>query len=153
MAYDVHTAWANTLALKLADIFHGRPTGPNSEIVLDANGQATGETVMTDWEKLSDAAPGKPGTCRRVRDYVLTPGIHAAIDRTEPGANNELQITDALQILLDKEPVYACAFEGTRYDTGNHLGFLKTQVALALRRPDMREQVRSFLQELLAEQD
>ena len=97
-----------------------------------------------------DDAPSDLGIVGR---YVLTPGIHAAIDRTEPGANNELQITDALQILLDKEPVYACAFEGTRYDTGNHLGFLKTQVALALRRPDMREQVRSFLQELLAEQD
>ncbi len=83
--------------------------------------------------------------------YVLTPGIFDAIDRTEPGANNELQITDALQNLLEHEPIYACAFEGTRFDTGNHLGFLRTQVALALRRPDMGPQVRIFLKELLAE--
>lgn len=83
--------------------------------------------------------------------YVITPGIHAAIDRVKPGAGGELQITDAIQILLETEPVYACAFEGTRFDTGNHLGFLKTQIALALGRSDMGQQVRTYLRQLLTE--
>jgi UTP--glucose-1-phosphate uridylyltransferase len=84
--------------------------------------------------------------------YVLTPDIFDVIEHTKPGANNELQITDALQNLLALRPIYACEFEGTRYDTGNHLGFLRTQVALALKRPDMGRQVRAFLKELLAEE-
>ena len=96
----------------------------------------------------AEDAPSDLGIVGR---YVLTPDIFDAIDQTDPGANGELQITDAIQHLLATRPVYALEFEGTRYDTGNHLGFLRTQVALALKRPDMGPQVRAFLKELLAE--
>ncbi len=82
--------------------------------------------------------------------YVITPGIFSAIGRTEPGAGGELQITDALQNLLAEEPVYALAFEGRRYDTGNPAGYLRTSIALALRRPDVGPELREALKELLA---
>ena len=81
--------------------------------------------------------------------YVLTPGIFAAIDGLTPGANGELQITDAIQRLLETEPVYAYAFEGERFDTGNPLGYLRSAVALALKRPSFAAEVRLMLKELL----
>ena len=81
--------------------------------------------------------------------YILTPGIFAAIERTPRGAGGELQITDAIQRLLEHEPVYAYAFEGERFDTGNPLGYLRTSVALALKRPDLADAVRAALRELL----
>ncbi len=81
--------------------------------------------------------------------YVITPGIFDAIARTRPGAGGELQITDALQNLLAREPVYACAFEGVRYDTGNPVGYLRTAVALALGRPDIGPELRVALKEIL----
>lgn len=80
--------------------------------------------------------------------YVITPTIFDAIDVTEPGANNELQITDALANLLKTEPIYACAFEGTRYDTGNPAGYLKTALALALQRPDVAPEILAALKAL-----
>jgi UTP--glucose-1-phosphate uridylyltransferase len=81
--------------------------------------------------------------------YVLTPGIFDAIDGLEPGANGELQITDAIQRLLEREPVYAYTFEGERFDTGNPLGYLRSAVALALKREDMGGEVRAMLHHLL----
>ena len=81
--------------------------------------------------------------------YILTPGIFAAIERTPRGAGGELQITDAIQRLLEHEPVYAYAFQGERFDTGNPLGYLRTSVALALKRPDLADAVRAALRELL----
>ena len=93
-----------------------------------------------------EEAPSDLGIVGR---YVLTPSIFSAIEATTPGAGGELQITDALQRLLASEPVYAYAFEGERYDTGNPVGYLRTAVALALQRPDMAAEVRQVLAELL----
>lgn len=91
-----------------------------------------------------------PSTWAIVGRYVLTPGIFGTLQDTVPGANGEIQITDAIQRLLVKEPVYAYAFTGTRYDTGNPVGLLRASVALALLRPDLAEQVRQMLAEVLA---
>ncbi|MBI2887022.1 MAG: UTP--glucose-1-phosphate uridylyltransferase [Chloroflexi bacterium] len=93
-----------------------------------------------------EEAPSEWGIVGR---YVLTPGIFAAIEQTPPGANGELQITDAIQRLLGSEPVYALAFTGDRYDTGNPVGYLRASVALALQRPDLALQVREALAALL----
>ena len=92
-----------------------------------------------------------PSTWGIVGRYVLTPGIFPALEATPPGANGEIQITDAIRRLMDKEPVYACAFEGARYDTGNPVGYLRASVALALQRPDLAQPVRDMLAALLAD--
>ena len=92
-----------------------------------------------------------PSTWGIVGRYVLTPGIFPALEATPPGANGEIQITDAIRRLMDKEPVYACAFEGARYDTGSLVGYLRASVALALQRPELAQPVRDMLAALLAD--
>jgi UTP--glucose-1-phosphate uridylyltransferase len=80
---------------------------------------------------------------------VLSPGIFDAIDRTPPGKNGEVQLTDALRLLNESEPVYAATFEGKRYDLGNKLDWLKTNIDVALMRPEMRDELRAFMKEKL----
>lgn len=81
--------------------------------------------------------------------YIITPAIFDILAHTLPGKGGEIQLTDALQVLADRQPVYAYDFEGTRYDLGDKLGFLKATVEFALRREDLGEAFRAYLTELL----
>ena len=83
--------------------------------------------------------------------YVLTPGIFDTIDRTPPGRGGEIQLTDAIGLLMSEEPVYGVIFESGRYDVGNKLDYLKATIELALERPDLGPPLRAFLQELMAD--
>jgi UTP--glucose-1-phosphate uridylyltransferase len=80
--------------------------------------------------------------------YVLTPEIFPALAATKPGKGQEIQLTDALALLLTEQPVYAYLFEGCRYDTGRPLGFLKASVEMALRRSDIGPDFRRYLRSL-----
>lgn len=80
--------------------------------------------------------------------YVLTPDIFAALERTEPGSGGEIQLTDGLRALRDREPIYAYEFEGTRYDTGDPVGYLTTSLEFALRRPDLAPGIKAYLKTL-----
>jgi UTP--glucose-1-phosphate uridylyltransferase len=80
--------------------------------------------------------------------YVLTPDIFAALERTEAGAGGEIQLTDGIRSLRGREPLFAHEFEGTRYDTGDPVGYLATSVAFALQRPDLAPGMRAFLKTL-----
>lgn len=80
--------------------------------------------------------------------YILTPGIFPELAATRRGAGGEIQLTDALRRLLDKEPVYGYVFEGTRYDAGSKLGFLQATVEMALKRPDLGKKFRHYLRSL-----
>ncbi|MDT7807023.1 MAG: UTP--glucose-phosphate uridylyltransferase [Acidobacteriota bacterium] len=80
--------------------------------------------------------------------YILTPDIFEEIERTEPGAGGEIQITDAMRALLKKRDFYAVQFEGTRHDAGDKLGFLIATVEFALKRPDLGPQFREYLRSL-----
>src|SRR2546430_1582534 len=64
------------------------------------------------------------------------------------GAGGELQLTDAIRLLLQKEKVYGYRFEGKRHDAGDKLGFLKATVEFALKRPELRDEFRQYLREL-----
>jgi len=79
--------------------------------------------------------------------YVLTPNIFDSILRTERGKNDEIQLTDALRLLVGSRAVYGLRFEGCRYDIGNKLDFIRTNVSFALSRPDLRDDVAAFLLE------
>ena len=81
--------------------------------------------------------------------YIITPAIFDILAHTLPGKGGEIQLTDALQVLADRQPVYAYDFEGTRYDLGDKLGFLKATVEFALRREDLGEVFRAYLTELV----
>jgi UTP--glucose-1-phosphate uridylyltransferase len=91
-------------------------------------------------------APSRLGIVGR---YVLTPETFETIMVTPPGKGNEIQITDALQILLKQQKLYAYELEGVRYDTGTHLGWLKANVAYALKRRDIGPELRNYLRKLL----
>lgn len=80
--------------------------------------------------------------------YVLTPDIFAALEQTKPGAGGEIQLTDGLCALLEREPIYAYEFTGVRYDTGDPVGYLTTSLAFALQRPDLAPGVTRFLKTL-----
>jgi UTP--glucose-1-phosphate uridylyltransferase len=80
--------------------------------------------------------------------YILTPDIFPAIEQTTPGAVGEIQITDAMRLLLRSRPFYALKLNGRRHDAGDKLGFLIATVELALKREDLGEQFREFVKTL-----
>ncbi len=80
--------------------------------------------------------------------YIFTPDIFDAIDRTEPGAGGEIQITDAMRILLKERPFYAVKLDGIRHDAGDKLGFLIATVEFALKREDLAADLKKYLRTL-----
>jgi len=93
-----------------------------------------------------------PSTLGIVGRYILSPTIFEHIDRTPPGKNGELQITDALMSQIAAgEPVCGFQYEGVRYDTGRPAGYLVAQVAAALQREDIAPTIRMPLAALLSE--
>lgn len=80
--------------------------------------------------------------------YIFTPDIFAAIEQTTPGSGGEIQITDAMRILLKSRPFYAVKLEGKRHDAGDKLGFLIATVELALKRDDLGNEFRDYLKSL-----
>jgi UTP--glucose-1-phosphate uridylyltransferase len=89
-----------------------------------------------------------PSNLAIIGRYVLTPEIFDSLQSIEPGSGGEIQLTDGLKHLLRSRPIYAYRFEGTRYDAGDKLGFLKATVEYALRRPDLGGVFREYLQGL-----
>ncbi|MBI5810967.1 MAG: UTP--glucose-1-phosphate uridylyltransferase GalU [Deltaproteobacteria bacterium] len=89
-----------------------------------------------------------PSNLAIIGRYILTPGIFNAIENTRPGRGGEIQLTDALRILLKKEDIFAYEFAGDRYDAGDRLGFLKANVAFALKRQGIKGEFRKFLKGL-----
>ncbi|GAB3489722.1 UTP--glucose-1-phosphate uridylyltransferase GalU [Spirosoma knui] len=81
--------------------------------------------------------------------YILTPEIFTMLEQTPAGKNNEIQLTDAMLLLLKRENLYAHRIEGKRHDIGNKLDFLKTTVEFALKRPEFADKFRTFLEEIL----
>ena len=82
--------------------------------------------------------------------YIITPAIFEILENTEPGKGGEIQLTDALKVLAQREAVFAYDFKGKRYDLGDKLGFLKAQVEFALRRDDLGGDFKTYLKELAA---
>lgn len=85
--------------------------------------------------------------------YVFTPDIFKFLEKQEVGAGGEIQLTDAIQKLNEVQPVYAYSFIGKRYDVGEKLGFVKTTVEFALQNEDLREELVTFLKELLKKEN
>ena len=77
--------------------------------------------------------------------YIISPEIFGILEKTEPGRGGEIQLTDALKKLSEREPVYAYEFEGRRYDVGDKQGYLEATVDFALKRPDLREPFLRYL--------
>ena len=80
--------------------------------------------------------------------YVLTPKIFDKLEQTQRGAGGEIQLTDAIEALIEEQEVYGYAFEGTRYDAGTTMGWLKASVELALERADLGTEFATYLRTL-----
>jgi UTP--glucose-1-phosphate uridylyltransferase len=80
--------------------------------------------------------------------YALSPDIFDYIARTPPGKNGEIQLTDAMRLMLKDRAMYGLVFEGTRFDIGNKLDFLKTNVVFGLAHPELGPDFRAFLKDL-----
>jgi UTP--glucose-1-phosphate uridylyltransferase len=82
--------------------------------------------------------------------YIINPTIFEILARTKPGKGGEIQLTDGLKELAQREPMFAYHFEGRRYDVGDKLGFLQATVDYALRRPDLKEEFFRYLLQVTA---
>ena len=83
--------------------------------------------------------------------YVCSPGIFRIIDNLKPGANNEYQFTDALDLIARSEGALAYVFDGTRYDMGDRFGYLKANIEYGLRDAELKDKLKEYLKELIAE--
>ena len=93
-----------------------------------------------------DSAPSNMGAVGR---YIFVPEIFDCLKRTSPGVGNEIQLTDAIRLLLKEQPVYAYKFRGKRYDTGDKLGYIETIVEYALKDPHLQKNLKKFLTDRL----
>ncbi|MBI4749876.1 MAG: UTP--glucose-1-phosphate uridylyltransferase GalU [Acidobacteria bacterium] len=93
----------------------------------------------------ADQAPSNLAIIGR---YILTPEIFSALERTPRGSGGEIQLTDAMRLLLKEQPMYAYEFEGIRHDAGDKLGFLIATVEYALKRPDLGPEFREYLKQM-----
>jgi UTP--glucose-1-phosphate uridylyltransferase len=90
-----------------------------------------------------------PSNLAVIGRYVFTPEIFDALDRITPGAGGELQLTDAISLLLQTQTVFGYSFESGRYDIGKKIDFLRATVELALDRPDLGDEFKAFLADLV----
>jgi UTP--glucose-1-phosphate uridylyltransferase len=89
-----------------------------------------------------------PSNLAIIGRYILTSDIFSALETTSEDRSGEIQLTNGLRRLLQKRPLYACEVQGVRHDTGNKLGYLKATVYFALKRPDLSEPFRAYLESL-----
>lgn len=90
-----------------------------------------------------------PSNLAIVGRYVFTPAIFEKLRKTRPGKGGEIQLTDAIKLLLEEEEVYAFKIKAKVYDTGTPLGYLQTLVDFALHRKDLKDEFFLFLQRIV----
>ena len=81
--------------------------------------------------------------------YVLPPDIFGILEKVKPGASGEIQLTDALAVLAQQNRLVGVRFRGERHDTGDRLGYLQANIVYALKRPELRDGLISFLRKVL----
>ena len=98
-------------------------------------------------------APGEaPSNLAIASRYIFTPEIFAYLEQVKPGINSEVQLTDAMQLMVQEHSMFGFKFSGKRYDIGNKLDFLKTNVIYGLKREDFGSEFRIWLEEYLGKE-
>jgi UTP--glucose-1-phosphate uridylyltransferase len=111
--------------------------------------EPVGESVVRVHDVIEKPTPEEaPSDLGMMGRYVLTPAIFDAIARTRPGRGGEIQLTDAIKLLMESEPVYGYTFNEGRFDVGNKIDYLKATVIWALERDDLGAEFRAFLEDL-----
>lgn len=110
-----------------------------------ANGAVTEVLGLVEKPKVEDA----PSNLIVSGRYILQPEVMQILEGQEKGAGGEIQLTDAMAQLIGQQPFNAVTFDGNRYDCGSKVGYIEANLAVALQRPDMAEQVRAIALNLL----
>ncbi|RSK28864.1 UTP--glucose-1-phosphate uridylyltransferase GalU [Bacillus sp. HMF5848] len=130
----------------------GVQTVPNDEThrygIIDP-GAATGRRYQVNAFVEKPEQGTAPSNLAIMGRYVLTPEIFMFLEEQRTGAGGEIQLTDAIQKLNEIQRVFAYDFEGKRYDVGEKHGFIKTQIEFALQHPELRNDIITFMQQLL----
>lgn len=112
--------------------------------IIDAGG-ATGN-IRPVHSLVEKPAPGTaPSNLAVIGRYILMPEVFEELERQETGAGGEIQLTDAMARLIDRQPFHGLVFEGQRFDCGDKLGFLEANIAFALDRDDLGSGTREML--------
>lgn len=90
-----------------------------------------------------------PSTQAIIGRYILTPSIFKVLEMVSPDRNGEIQLTDALDMLLKTESIYSYNIEGKRYDVGDKFGFIQATIDYAMKRPELREKLSRYLKQLV----
>ena len=132
-------------------------TGGNMVAVMDVPRENTGRygilDVASDDGRLAEvkglvekpAPADAPSTLSIIGRYILQPEVFRHLDRRERGAGGEIQLTDSLAAMIGNGPFHGLRFEGERFDCGEKAGFLKANVAFALARDDLRDEVMAYI--------
>jgi len=104
----------------------------------------------SDWveKPLENEAPSNLAIASR---YIFTPEIFDYLEIIPPGKNNELQLTDAMRLMVKQHPMYGMVFKGKRYDIGNKFGFLKTNIIFGLQDEEIGEELKNWLKGFIGE--
>jgi UTP--glucose-1-phosphate uridylyltransferase len=117
------------------------------------DGDKIGEGIYTVRSLVEKPKPEEaPSNVAIMGRYIITPEIFNILEKTAPGAGNEIQLTDALKTLALKEKMLAYAFKGRRHDVGDKLGFLQATVEFALQRDDLKDDFIAYLEQIVAKE-
>ena len=89
-----------------------------------------------------------PSTLGVIGRYVFNPEIFDCLEKIKPGKGGEIQLTDAIQMLLSQQSIFAYQFEGKRYDCGDKLGFMKANIEFSKRHPEIGKEFIEFLKSI-----
>jgi UTP--glucose-1-phosphate uridylyltransferase len=111
----------------------------------EARGAITEVLGLVEKPKVEDA----PSNLIVSGRYILQPEVMHILEGQEKGAGGEIQLTDAMAQMLGKQPFHAVTFDGNRYDCGSKVGYIEANLAVALQRADMADEVRAIAVNLL----
>jgi UTP--glucose-1-phosphate uridylyltransferase len=112
-------------------------------------GRAMGDDLHLIEDLIEKPRPGEaPSNLAIAARYAFSPEIFDYLAKTPAGKNGEIQLTDAMRLMLQDRAMYGLRLDGKRYDIGNKLDFLKTNVEFGLAHPELGEDFREFLKEL-----
>jgi len=144
---------------QMVEVFHQKRGGviallrvPASETHLYGiiRGDQVGERVFRITEMIEKPAPDQaPSNLAVIGRYLLPPEIFPILENTPPGKGGEIQLTDALQTLARRMPLYGYEFVGDRYDAGDKFGYLQANIAFALKRPELAERLKEFIKKVI----
>ena len=118
--------------------------------IIDGKPVSDNVYMASDWIETPDPEEATSNLAIAGR-YIFTPEIFKLFENTNPGKNNEIQLTDAMRELVKKQDMYGLKFNGKRYDIGNKMGFLKTNIEFALEDPEIGEALKSWLKKFASD--